>query len=144
MLVQRALQPGTTYGAGILMSDATQLTMFSGDVSAHGVYMSLANIDKSKSKWDKTLSGLPNLSQDRRTSLVHLLNRRLFHRCMEVITRPFRRTKPHEALDPTGNKSSATLPLSPVTSAHNAKQAGKSLEIVGTTPRGHQRALWSG
>ncbi|KAG9074571.1 hypothetical protein FRC06_010602, partial [Ceratobasidium sp. 370] len=119
-LRQRLLQPGTTLGAVILMSDATQLSMFSGDVSAHGVYMSLANIDKElradisegawllvgiipKSNWDKTLSALPGLSQDRRASLVTLLNRRLFHRCMEVITRPLRRTQPHEALDPAGN-----------------------------------------
>ncbi|KAG8707725.1 hypothetical protein FRC09_001650, partial [Ceratobasidium sp. 395] len=119
-LRQRALQPGTTLGAGIFMTDATQLSMHSGDVSAHGVYMSLANIDKDfredlnngawllvgiipKSKWDKTLAALPGLPQDQRTTLVNLLNRRLFHRCMEVITRPLRRQEPHEALDPAGN-----------------------------------------
>ncbi|KAG9123255.1 hypothetical protein FRC07_015182 [Ceratobasidium sp. 392] len=119
-LRQRTLQPGTTLGAGIFMTDATQLSMHSGDVSAHGVYMSLANIDKDfredlnngawllvgiipKSKWDKTLAALPGLPQDQRTTLVNLLNRRLFHRCMEVITRPLRRQEPHEALDPAGN-----------------------------------------
>ncbi|KAG9092286.1 hypothetical protein FRC06_000164, partial [Ceratobasidium sp. 370] len=119
-LRQRVLQAGTTLGAVVLMSDATQLSMFSGDVSAHGVYMSLANIDKSvradlsrnawllvgiilKSNWEKTLASLPGLSQERRTSLVNLLNRRLFHRCMEIITRPLRKTKPHEAIDPAGN-----------------------------------------
>ena len=73
------------------MSDATQLSMHLGDVSAHGVYMSLANIDKSirediskgawlligiipKSNWDKTLSAMGNLSKDRRTALINLLN----------------------------------------------------------------------
>jgi hypothetical protein len=30
------------------------------------------------------------------------MNRRLFHRAMEVITRPLRRTQPHEVLDPIG------------------------------------------
>ncbi|KAG9122175.1 hypothetical protein FRC07_001560 [Ceratobasidium sp. 392] len=45
-LRQRLLKPGTTLGTVVVMSDATQLSMFSGDVSAHGVYMSLANIDK--------------------------------------------------------------------------------------------------
>jgi hypothetical protein len=101
------------------MSDATQLSMFTGDVSAHGVYMSLANIDKAvranisqgawllvaiipKSNWDKTLSAMGKMSADRRATLINLLNRRLFHRAMEVVTRPFRRTQPHEALDPEG------------------------------------------
>jgi hypothetical protein len=100
------------------MSDATQLSRFSGDVQAHGVYMSLTNIDKDvrnkisngawllvalipKSTWDKTLSGVE--PKDKRTTLKHLYDRRLFHRCMEVLTRPFRRTVPHDVLDPEGN-----------------------------------------
>ncbi|KAG9079471.1 hypothetical protein FRC06_007708 [Ceratobasidium sp. 370] len=79
---QRTLPLGTTLGAGILMSDATQLSMFTGDVSVHGVYMSLGNIDKDiradiskgawllvaiipKSKWSKTLAALPNLTKER-------------------------------------------------------------------------------
>ncbi|QRV93926.1 LON domain serine protease [Ceratobasidium sp. AG-Ba] len=72
-LRQRALAPGTTYRAVIFMSDATTLSQHTGDVSAHGIYMSLANIDKSvraeissgawlligiipKSNWNKTLA----------------------------------------------------------------------------------------
>ncbi|KAG9122943.1 hypothetical protein FRC07_000441 [Ceratobasidium sp. 392] len=122
-LWQRFLPRGTTHGAVIMMSDATQLSQHSGDTSAHGVYMSLANIDKDiredlssgawllvgmipKSKWEKTLAALPGLSQDCRVTLVNLLNRRLFHRCMEIITRPFRRQEPHEVLDPAGNTQS--------------------------------------
>jgi hypothetical protein len=102
------------------MSDATQLSMFSGDVSAHGLYMSLGNIDKAvredisqgawalaacipKSNWEKTLATMGPMSDHRRATLIHLLNRRLFHRCMDVITRPFRRKDPHKALDPNGN-----------------------------------------
>lgn len=102
------------------MSDATQLTMFSGDVTAHGVYMSLGNIDKEvredisegawmlvayipKSNWEKTLASMGPLSEAKRSTLIHLLNRRLFHYCMEAVTLPFRRTQPHEALDPEGN-----------------------------------------
>ncbi|KAG9090882.1 hypothetical protein FS749_000209 [Ceratobasidium sp. UAMH 11750] len=125
---QRALKPGTTLGPVIFMSDATQLSMFSGDVSAHGLYMSLANIDQSvrgdisqgawlliaiipKSNWEKTLAQFPNLSQERRRTLIHLLNRRLFHRCMEVITRPLRITVPHETLDPEGNLLSVLYEL---------------------------------
>ncbi|KAG9087529.1 hypothetical protein FS749_002854 [Ceratobasidium sp. UAMH 11750] len=46
-LRQRALQPGTTLGGIVMMSNATQLSQFSGDASAHGVYISLVNIDKS-------------------------------------------------------------------------------------------------
>ncbi|KAG8768447.1 hypothetical protein FRC12_005557 [Ceratobasidium sp. 428] len=119
-LRQRLLRSGVTLGAAIFMSDATQLSQHLGDTSAHGVYMSLANIDKDiredlhrggwllvgvipKSRWEKTLAALPGLSQDRRTTLVNLLNRCLFHRCMEIITWPFRRQEPHEVLDPAGN-----------------------------------------
>lgn len=102
------------------MSDATQLSMFSGDVSAHGLYMSLGNIDKSvrediskgawalvacipKSSWDRTLATLGPMPDDRRSTLIHLLNRRLFHRCMDIITRPLRCTNPHPVMDPEGN-----------------------------------------
>jgi hypothetical protein len=37
-----------------------------------------------------------------RGQVVSTLNRRLFHRCMEIITRPFRRTTPHTVTDPDG------------------------------------------
>ncbi|KAF8597135.1 hypothetical protein BDV93DRAFT_453645, partial [Ceratobasidium sp. AG-I] len=111
--------PGTTLGAGILMSNATQLSQFTGDVSAHGVYMSLGNIDKSvredisqgawllvaiirKSNWSKTLAKMGKMTDDRCSTLINLLNRQLFHCCMEVVTRPFCRQDPHEALDPEG------------------------------------------
>lgn len=111
------------------MSDATQLTMFSGDVTAHGVYMSLGNIDKEvredvsqgawvlvayipKSNWEKTLASLGPMSETNRSTLVHLLNRRLFHYCMEAVTLPFRRTQPHEALDPEGICRSVLFDLS--------------------------------
>ncbi|KAF8593869.1 hypothetical protein BDV93DRAFT_426036, partial [Ceratobasidium sp. AG-I] len=116
--LQRDLQPGVTLGAGILMSNATVLSHFSGDVQAHGVYMSLGNIDKDvranisngawvlvaiipKSKWDKSLS--KTMPDSQRTKLMHLLNRQLFHRCMEKLTEPFQSTEPHEAVDPEGN-----------------------------------------
>ncbi|QRV79933.1 beige protein [Ceratobasidium sp. AG-Ba] len=100
---QRALPPGTTRGSIIVMSDATLLTGFSGDVSAHGVYMSLANIDKSvrneisqgawvligiipKSNWDKTLAAKPGMTLKQRAAVIAMLNRRLFHKCMEVLS----------------------------------------------------------
>ncbi|KAG9091599.1 hypothetical protein FS749_016423 [Ceratobasidium sp. UAMH 11750] len=118
-LRQRILEPGTTLGAVILMSDATNLSLFSGDVSAHAVYMSLANIDKSiredissgawllvailpKGKWDKTLASMGKMTDERRATLTNLLDRRLIHRGLEIVTRPLRRTAPHEALDPEG------------------------------------------
>ncbi|KAF8593279.1 hypothetical protein BDV93DRAFT_482507 [Ceratobasidium sp. AG-I] len=102
------------------MSDATVLSQFSGDVQAHGVYMSLGNINKEvradisngawllvalipKSKWTKTLAGYGKIPEKERTALLHLLNRRLFHRCLEKLTEPFQCTEPHEALDPEGN-----------------------------------------
>ncbi|KAG9089800.1 hypothetical protein FRC06_001389 [Ceratobasidium sp. 370] len=94
--------------------------MFTGDVSAHGVYMSLANIDKSvredisqgawvlvaiipKSNWHKTLAAMPKMTNDRQAALSCMLDRRLFHRCMEEVVRPFREELPHEAVDPEGN-----------------------------------------
>jgi hypothetical protein len=46
-----------------------------------------------------------------RTKLLGMLNRRLFHRCMEIITRPLRRTQPHNVVDPEGNKRSVLYEL---------------------------------
>jgi hypothetical protein len=82
--------------------------------------MSLANIDKSvrsnisqgawylvaiipKCNWDKTLTAMGKMSAADRVTATGVLNRRLFHRCMEIVTRPFRRTTPHLALDPRGD-----------------------------------------
>lgn len=56
------------------MSDATILSRFTGGIQVHALYI----------------------------SLVNLLNRRLFHRCLDIILRPFRVTEPHEAVDPEG------------------------------------------
>ncbi|KAG9088342.1 hypothetical protein FRC06_002081, partial [Ceratobasidium sp. 370] len=119
-LQQSVLQPGTMLGPMILMSNTTHLSQFTGDVSAHSVYMSLANIDKSvredigkgawllvgiipKSNWDKTLAAMLKMTNDCHTAVISMLNHCLFHQCMEVITRPFRRTEPQEVLDWEGN-----------------------------------------
>ncbi|KAF8596296.1 hypothetical protein BDV93DRAFT_400424, partial [Ceratobasidium sp. AG-I] len=124
---QRNLRPGTTYGAAVLMSDATVLSQFTGDTQAHGVYMSLANIDKDvrasigngawllvgiipKSTWSNSLAGVLPLTY--RTTLMHTLNRRLFHRCMEELTKPFQTTEPHDVLDPEGIMRSIQYGLS--------------------------------
>jgi hypothetical protein len=112
----------------ILASDATQLTTHSGDVAAHAVYMSLANLDKStrantsknawvlvvyipKSKFQLTMAALEHRPEAVRRKLLGVLNRRLFHRCMEVITRPLRRTEPHNVVDPEGNVRSVLYEL---------------------------------
>ena len=47
VLPQKNLPPGTTLGGLYFASDSTVLSMHSGDVAAHGVYMSLDNLDKS-------------------------------------------------------------------------------------------------
>jgi hypothetical protein len=116
-------------GASIFMSDSTQLSLHSGDTSAHALYMSLGNIDKDvraktsngawilvayipKSKFEITLAKTTDLSKNDRSTLVNLLNQRLFHRCMEIITLPFRRTEPHLAMDPEGNLRSVLYDLS--------------------------------
>jgi hypothetical protein len=102
------------------MSDATLLSRFTGGVQVHTLYMSLGNIDKSvqedinqgawmllayipKSSFEKTLAATKGLSKEKQSTLVNLLNRRLFHRCLDIILRPFRITKPHEVMDPEGN-----------------------------------------
>jgi hypothetical protein len=46
-----------------------------------------------------------------RTKLLGMLNRRLFHRCMEIITRVLRRTQPHNVIDPEGNIRSVLYKL---------------------------------
>jgi hypothetical protein len=127
-LVQRRLPPGTTHGAAIFMSDATILSRFTGGVQVHGLYMSLGNIDKSvwenisegawmliayipKSNFHKTMLTMKHLPKAQQSLLVNLLNRRLFHRCMDIITRPFRCTEPHEVVDPEGNTRSVLYDL---------------------------------
>ncbi|KAG8723018.1 hypothetical protein FRC09_005099 [Ceratobasidium sp. 395] len=116
---QKTLPRGTTLGGMILASDATQLSTHSGDVSAHALYMSLANIDKSvraktsedawilvayipKSKFQRTMATLERRPKAVRSKILGVLNRRLFHRCMEIITRPLRRPEPHNVVDPEG------------------------------------------
>lgn len=46
-----------------------------------------------------------------RTKLLGLLNRRLFHRCMTILTRPLRRKQPHDVIDPEGNVRSVLYEL---------------------------------
>lgn len=46
-----------------------------------------------------------------RNKLLGVMNRRLFHRCMEVITRSLRRTEPHDVIDPEGNIRSVLYEL---------------------------------
>ncbi|KAG9118702.1 hypothetical protein FRC07_006660 [Ceratobasidium sp. 392] len=116
---QKTLPRGTTLGGMILASDATQLSTHSGDVSAHALYMSLANIDKSvraktsedawilvayipKSKFQRTMATLERRPKAVRSKILGVLNRRLFHRCMEIITQPLRRPEPHKVVDPEG------------------------------------------
>ncbi|KAG8760646.1 hypothetical protein FRC11_000087 [Ceratobasidium sp. 423] len=126
--VQGTLPPGTTRGAVIFMSDATILSKYTGGVQVHALYMSLGNIDKevrediSKGAWmlvgyipksgfEKTMARMGHLPKSQKTTLVNLLNRRLFHRCLDIITRPFRRTEPHEVMDPEGNVRSVLYDL---------------------------------
>ncbi|KAG9076788.1 hypothetical protein FRC06_009319, partial [Ceratobasidium sp. 370] len=117
---QKTLPPGTTLGGILLASDATQLSTHSGDVAAHAVYASLANLDQSarastsesawilvayipKSKFMDAMSKLGHRPKAAQSKILGALNRRLFHRCMEVITRPLRKPKPHDVVDPEGN-----------------------------------------
>ncbi|QRW02374.1 hypothetical protein RhiLY_01372 [Ceratobasidium sp. AG-Ba] len=115
------LPPGTTLGGMMLASDKTGLSSHAGDVVAHGLYMSLANIPKAMrsrdsrtawmlvayiptSKWRRTLRENEHLSNSAKTDLVGVLSRRLFHRSMSIITRPLRRTIPHQIIDADGKK----------------------------------------
>lgn len=128
MFLQKDLPPGTTLGGLYFASDSTVLSMHSGDVAAHAVYMSLANLDKSmranisentwvlvayipKSKFKHTMADFEHRPKDVRAKLLGTLNRRLFHRCMEIVTRSLRREKPHYATDPEGNVRSVLYEL---------------------------------
>ncbi|KAG8731303.1 hypothetical protein FRC10_001905, partial [Ceratobasidium sp. 414] len=110
---------GTTIGGVVFASDKTSLTTHGGDVAAHAVYMTLANIDNETrmkeslsawilvalipvSKWTATMADNPGLTKSAKSELAGVLNRRLFHRCMSVITRSLRRVTPHEVVDPDG------------------------------------------
>ncbi|KAF8594436.1 hypothetical protein BDV93DRAFT_401279, partial [Ceratobasidium sp. AG-I] len=110
---------GTTLGGYIFASDKTPLSMHTGDVVAHGLYVSLANIPKEirarnsekawmlvayipTSKWRATLREHEHLSDHSKSELAGVLSRRLFHRCLSIITRPLRRVEPHEIIDADG------------------------------------------
>ncbi|KAG8711167.1 hypothetical protein FRC08_016232 [Ceratobasidium sp. 394] len=110
---------GTTIGGVILASDKTALSMYSGDVVAHGLYMSLANILKDTrannsrqawmlvaylptSKWPKTLRENEALSDSARQDLAGVLSRRLFHLGMSIVIRPLRRKIPRFLVDADG------------------------------------------
>ncbi|KAG8706724.1 hypothetical protein FRC12_005874 [Ceratobasidium sp. 428] len=125
---QETLPPGTTYGGIFMASDSTVLSTHSGDVAAHAVYMTLANLDQSvrastsedawvlvayipKSKFQHAMSAMEHRPKAVRTKLLGVLNRRLFHRCMSIITRPLRRTEPHDVVDPEGNVRSVLYEL---------------------------------
>ncbi|KAG8777229.1 hypothetical protein FRC12_000491 [Ceratobasidium sp. 428] len=125
---QETLPRGTTYGGIFMASDATILSTHSGDVAAHAVYMTLANLDQSvrastsedawvlvayipKSKFQHAMSSMEHRPKAVRTKLLGVLNRRLFHRCMSIITRPLRRTEPHDVVDPEGNIRSVLYEL---------------------------------
>ncbi|KAG8713186.1 hypothetical protein FRC08_013588 [Ceratobasidium sp. 394] len=58
------------------------------------------------------MAGLEHRPKVVRTKILGMLNRRLFHRCMEVLTRPLRRTEPHDVVDPEGNVRSVLYELS--------------------------------
>lgn len=113
------MPPGVTRGAAIFMSDAMILSRFTGGVQEHALYMSLGNINKSvredisngawillayilKSNFEKTMAALKKLSKEKKTNLLNHLNCHLFHRCLNIILRPFRVTEPHEVVDPKG------------------------------------------
>ncbi|KEP47678.1 hypothetical protein V565_147660, partial [Rhizoctonia solani 123E] len=117
--LQGTVPPGTTIGGVMIASDSTQLSTHSGNVSAHAVYVTLANIDKSMrnqtsqdawalvayipiSKFPATMLKHEEKSKDYRTKLLGLLNRRLLHRCLSIITRPLRRTIPHRVAGSDG------------------------------------------
>ncbi|EUC59000.1 hypothetical protein RSOL_290910 [Rhizoctonia solani AG-3 Rhs1AP] len=117
--LQGTVPQGSTIGGVMIASDSTQLSTHSGNVSAHAVYVTLANIDKSLrnqtsqdawvlvayipvSKFPATMIEHEGKSKDYKTKLMGLLNRRLLHRCLSIVTRPLRRTEPHRVTDPDG------------------------------------------
>ncbi|KAG8738804.1 hypothetical protein FRC10_006456 [Ceratobasidium sp. 414] len=117
---QKTLPIGMTLGGILVASDSTQLSMHSGDVAAHAVYISLANLDQAtrastgenawilvayipKSQFTDVMSTMRHRPKAVRDKILGVLNRRLFHRCMEVITRPLRRSEPHNVVDPEGD-----------------------------------------
>ncbi|KAG8731870.1 hypothetical protein FRC10_001395, partial [Ceratobasidium sp. 414] len=125
---QASLPIRTTLGGLIIVSDATQLSTHSGDVAAHAVYMTLANLDKStraqtsengwilvayipKDSFHHTIAKMETRPEAVRQKVMNMLNRRLFHWCMEVVTRPLVRNIPHLTVDPEGNVRSVLYKL---------------------------------
>ncbi|KAG9097565.1 hypothetical protein FRC07_010779, partial [Ceratobasidium sp. 392] len=65
-----------------------------------------------KSKFENAMAALKGRPKAVRQKVLGLLNRRLFHRCMTIITRPLRRKTPHDVIDPEGNIRSVLYELS--------------------------------
>lgn len=101
-------------------SDVTHLSNHAGDVKVHGFYMSLGNIHKDVrnrtsrrvwmlvgyipiSKWEHTLAKTEFQSKAHQEALPGILNRRLFHFCLEILCEPLRTLNTHEIIDPEGN-----------------------------------------
>lgn len=122
-LVKKAaasLDKNAALGGILLGSDGTHLTHYASDVKVHGLYLSLGNIKKETraqtskrawiliayipiSKWEKTLEKAEFQSKQHRKTLPGILNRRLFHYCMEIICQSLRELNVHEIVDPEGN-----------------------------------------
>ncbi|KAG9082132.1 hypothetical protein FRC06_005202 [Ceratobasidium sp. 370] len=117
---QKMLPASTTLSGILIASDSTQLSMHSGNVAAHAVYMSLTCLYKEtrastgknrwilvayipKSKFTNIMATVRNQPKAVQSKILGALNCRLFHRCMEVITRPLRHPVPHDVVDLEGN-----------------------------------------
>lgn len=112
--------PDAAMGGVMLGSDVTHLTHYSGDVKVHGVYVSLGNIHKDVRnhtsrrawmlvayipicKWETTMAKTTFRSKQHENLLPGILNRRLFHYCMEILCEPLRELEVHEIIDSEGN-----------------------------------------
>ncbi|KAG9088048.1 hypothetical protein FRC06_002250, partial [Ceratobasidium sp. 370] len=125
---QKMLPASTTLGGILIASDSTQLSMHSGDVTAHAVYMSLMCLDKEtrasmgengwilvayipKSKFTNIMATVRNWPKVVQSKILGALNRCLFQCCMEVITRLLRHPVPHDVVDLEGNIRSVLYKL---------------------------------
>jgi hypothetical protein len=57
------------------------------------------------------MASMQHLLQAQRALLMNLLNRQLFHWCMEIITWPFCHVELHEVMDPEGNVRSVVYDI---------------------------------
>ncbi|KAG9124314.1 hypothetical protein FRC07_012066 [Ceratobasidium sp. 392] len=112
--IQDSLPTGTTWGGMLFASDSTILSMHSGDVAVHTVYMTLANIEghiHTKIAIRARNVRVPTPTQSHSHETPRHVEPPPVPSLYDHHHRPLRRQTPHDVVDPAGNIQSVLYGL---------------------------------